>query len=173
MQQQLLSVPISMPYVSHGNSQQQQQQQQQFVYMQQQQPASISGYSYELNSSDNGQSSNQQQTRYSTQQPYPRQQQIHHQMSAPRDQGHGQRGSWQANGSRTDRSHSDSNSGNNSNSYQQQEDLYTPLDSNGEISSRSSISTQRPPEGSCTSIPPGCSCTSLESEANTLIFFYR
>lgn len=42
----------------------------------------------------------------------------------------------------------DNSSGSNiGNHYQQQEDLYTPLDSNGEISSRSLSSNQRPPEG--------------------------
>ena len=144
--------------------QQQQQQQQQFVYMQQQ-TGSIGGYAYDTSSTDNGQSLHLQQSRYTSQgqQPYLRQgQQIQHQMSVPRDQGQGpgqgqgqgQRASWSSNGNRSDRSQqNDDNSGNTSNNYQQhqqqhqQEDLYTPLDSNGEISSRSSIPSQRPPEG--------------------------
>jgi hypothetical protein len=42
----------------------------------------------------------------------------------------------------------DNSSGSNiGNHYQQQDDLYAPLDSNGEMSSRSLSSNQRPPEG--------------------------
>ena len=154
-QQQLLPVPLSMPYGAHGNAQQQP-----YLYMQQgqQQTGSIpAGYSYELNNSghsgDIGEGMHQL-SRYGSQTGYPRQQQQH---SAPqsRDQGQGQRGgSWSQGGSRNDKSRSTDNSSGSSsaNHQQQQDDLYIPLDNNGEISSRSS--NQRPPEGQSSPLVP-------------------
>ena len=144
-QQQLLPVPLSMPYGAHGNAQQQP-----YLYMQQaqQQSGAIpAGYSYELNNSghsgDIGEGMHQL-SRYGAQTGYPRQQQ---QAPHSRDQGQGQRGgSWSQGGSRNDKSRStDNSSGSSSANHQQQDDLYIPLDNNGEISSRSS--NQRPPEG--------------------------
>jgi hypothetical protein len=156
-QQQLLPVPLSMPYGSHGNSQQQQ-----YLYMQQQQQqsSSIPGYSYELsNTGHNGDGSEgqHQQSRYPSQPGYSRQQQVHSSAPIQRDHGQGQgqqrSGSWPhgcgGGGGRNDKMRgNDNSSGSNiGNHYQQQDDLYAPLDSNGEMSSRSLSSNQRPPEG--------------------------
>ena len=172
-QQQLLPVPLSMPYGSHGNSQQQQ-----YLYMQQQQQqqqsSSIPGYSYELsNTGHNGDVSEgqHQQSRYPSQPSYSRQQQVHSSAPPQRDhgqgqgQGQGQRsGSWpHGGGGRNDKMRgNDNSSGSNiGNHYQQQEDLYTPLDNNGEMSSRSLSSNQRPPEGELV-------CRSYTYRSNTL-----
>ena len=141
-QQQLLPVPLSMPYGAHGSSQQQP-----YLYMQQaqQQSGSIpAGYSYELNnaghSGDIGEGMHQL-TRYGSQSGYPRQQQ-----QLPQSREQGQRGGSWSGGNRNDKSRStDNSSGSSSANHQQQDDLYIPLDNNGEISSRSS--NQRPPEG--------------------------
>ena len=150
-QQHLLPVPLSMPYGSHGNSQQQQ-----YLYMPQQQATSVGGYSYEMNGSghnDGGDSLHQQQSRYPSQQTYARQQQqLHQSASAPREIGQGQRGAWppNGNGGRTDKPNggrNDNGSSNSLNNHQQQDDFYTPLDSNGEVTARSPSSNQRPPEG--------------------------
>ena len=141
-QQQQMPVPVSMPYGSHNNSQQQQQQQQ-FMYMSQQ-TTTIPGYSYDLNSSGHSDGSDtHQQSRYSTQQQtYSRQgqQQPLYSNSSQRDQPARQRNAWPPSGGRNDKHNGSSNN-------HQEEDLYTPLDSNGEISSRSLPPGQRPTEG--------------------------
>lgn len=145
-QQQLLPLPLSMPYGSHNNSQQQ------YLYMQQQ-TSSIPGYSYEVNNPGHGGDIGEgqhQQPRYSSQPGYQRQQQqVHLQPPASRDHGQGQRaGSWPQGGGRNDKARSnDNSSGSSASSHQQQDDLYVPLDSNGEMPSRSLSSNQRPPEG--------------------------
>ena len=139
-QQQLLPVPLSMPYGAHGSAQQQP-----YLYMQQAQQPSGSipaGYSYELNNSGHsGDEGMHQLSRYGSQSGYPRQQQL------PQSREQGQRGGSWSGGNRNDKSRSTDNSSGSSstNHQQQQDDLYIPLDNNGEISSRSS--NQRPPEG--------------------------
>ena len=157
-QQQLLPVPVSMAYGAHGNTQQQQQyvyMQQQQQQQQQQQTSTTGGYSYDQNSSghsDGGgdsihQQQQQQQSRYSSQQSYPRQQQsLYQSNSAPRDQGSRQRNGWLPSGGRNDKQNGSSSLSNN----YQEDDLYAPLDSNGEISTRSLSSSQRPTEGTHT-----------------------
>jgi hypothetical protein len=143
MQQQQQLLPVTIPYGSHGNSQQQ------YLYMQQQNAAIAGGYPYDLNSpghnGDGGDAVHHQQSRYPSQQPYNRQQQQQYQPnSAPRDSSARQRNVWPSTGGRADKQRYADGS---LQSGQEQDDLYAPLDNNGEISSRYQPSSQRPTEG--------------------------
>jgi hypothetical protein len=144
MQQQQQLLPVPIPYGSHGNSQQPQP----YLYMQQQNTAIAGGYPYDLNSpghnGDGGDAVHHQQSRYPSQQPYNRQQQQYQPNSAPRDSSARQRNAWPSTGGRADKQRYADGS---PLSGQEQDDLYAPLDSNGEISSRYQPSSQRPTEG--------------------------
>jgi hypothetical protein len=150
-QQQLMPVPVNMPYGSHASSQHQQQQQ--YVYIQQQQqqqqqqqPNAVGGYPYDLNNSGHGGDDNgSQQSRYPSQQPYNRQQQQgYHPPSRDCPE---QRGAWPSAIARNDKPRQHDNNSSTQSNNQQQDDMYANLDSNGELSSRSLTSNQRPPEG--------------------------
>ena len=139
-QQQILNVPLTMPYASPGNPQQQQQQQQQFIYMQQQN-TTISGYAFDPNTS---RLSGDGDGRYPSSQPYNRQQQQQQQQYQPNAPSR-QRNGWPSTGGRGDKNRHNGSS--HSFSSHDQDDMYSPLDSNGEISSRSNANVQRPTEG--------------------------
>ena len=116
----------------------------------QQQTSSIGSYTNDTGSnySDGSDSLHQQQTRYSGNQLYSRQQSGYQSNSLPRDQGSRSRNNaWPPSGGRNDKHRSGDNMSSGHNSHQHDEDLYTPLDSNGELSNRSLSSNQRPSEG--------------------------
>jgi hypothetical protein len=133
----------NMPYGSHNNPQQQQQ----FMYMQQPHGNnSNGGYSYDVN---NGQ---REDSRYPSQQTYPRQQQQqqhpYHSNTPSRDGGPVQRSPWPlSNPNRSDKVRPYDNNMPSMQSNKRDEDQFSSLDSNGEFSSRSTSSNQRPPEG--------------------------
>ena len=141
LQQQLLPISLGMPYGGHNNSQQ-------YLYMQQQNNGAIGNYAYDINlnssghSGDIGEGSNQ--ARYPGQQSYPRMHQQYQSNASNREPPR-LRSAWASTGGRGDKNRGSDGSSLGLNS-QDHEDLYSPLDSNGEIS-RSLIPAQRPTEG--------------------------
>ena len=140
-QQQLLPISLGMQYGGHNNSQQ-------YLYMQQQNNGAIGNYAYDINlnssghNGDIGETTNQ--ARYPVQQPYPRMQQQYQSNASNRESAR-LRNAWPSTGGRGDKNRGNDGSSLGMNS-QEQEDLYSPLDSNGEIS-RSLLPAQRPTEG--------------------------
>jgi RNA recognition motif-containing protein len=147
-QQQLLPISLGMPYGGHNNSQQ-------YLYMQQQNNGAIGNYAYDINlnssghNGDIGETSNQ--ARYPVQQPYPRMQQQYQSNASNRDPPR-LRNAWPSTGGRGDKNRGNDGSSHGMNS-QEHEDLYSPLDSNGEIS-RSLLPAQRPTEGAVHFLTP-------------------
>ena len=131
-QQQILNVPLTMPYASPGNPQQQQ-----FIYMQQQNTSISTGYAFDPN---NSRLSGDGDGRYQSQ-PYNRQQQQQQQQQQYQSNGPSrQRNGWPSTVGRGDKNRHNGSS-------HDQDDMYSPLDSNGEMSSRSNGAGQRPTEG--------------------------
>jgi RNA recognition motif-containing protein len=127
----------NMSYGSHNNPQQQQQ----FVYMQQPHGNSNGGYSY-----DNG--GQREDSRYPPQRFSGQQQQHLYSNTPSRDMPPAQRSAWPlSNPNRSDKPRQYDNNMPSMQSNKRDEDQFSILDNNGEFSSRSTSSNQRPPEG--------------------------